>query len=111
MDFLIVLQEQIEEEILPYVNVIYTLLLLSAWTQKLLIHYKKRKSLLALYFIFHSIHSPIFILKLICGRFGINKSYSQRVTWWVRTLVDTLRKSLEESRNQAVRQEHKKRQV
>lgn len=52
MDFLIVLQEQIEEENLPYANVIYTLLLLSAGTQKPLIHYKKRKSLLALYFTF-----------------------------------------------------------
>lgn len=96
MDFLIVLQEQIEEENLPYANVIYTLLLLSAGTQKPLIHYKKRKSLLALYFVFHSIHSPIFILKLICGRFGINKGYSKSVAQWVRTLVDTLRKSLEE---------------
>lgn len=34
MDFLIVLQEQIEEENLPFANVIYTLLLLSAGTQK-----------------------------------------------------------------------------
>lgn len=96
MDFLIVLLEQIEEENLPYANVIYTLLLLSAGTQKPLIHYKKRKSLLALYFVFHSIHSPTFILKLICERFGINKGYSKSVAQWVRTLVDTLRKSLEE---------------
>lgn len=49
MDFLIVPQEQIEEENLPYANVIYTLLLLSAGTQKPLIHYKERKSL---YFVF-----------------------------------------------------------
>lgn len=75
---------------------IYTLFLLSAGTQKPLIHYKKRKSLFALYFVFHSIHSPIFILKWICGRFGINKGYSKSVAQWVRTLVDTLRKSLEE---------------
>lgn len=110
MDFLIVLQEQIEEENLPYANVIYTLLLLSPGPPKPLIHYKKRKSLLALYFGFHSIHSSIFILKLICGRFGFNKGYSKSVAQWVRTLVDTLRKSLEEWRDQAVRQEDYKRQ-
>lgn len=38
IDFLIVLQEQIEEENLPYANVIYTLLLLPAGTQEPLIH-------------------------------------------------------------------------